>query len=58
MQLSTDDLIKLAESGKTAGMYWNDEEGCHYPIKIELDDMAKEIFNECAYMLNFEKTVI
>lgn len=41
MQLNTDDLIELAETGKVRN--------------IELDDMAKEVFNECAYMLNFEK---
>lgn len=58
MQLNTDDLIKLAENGKITGMYWDEEESCHYPIEIELDDMAKEVFSECAYMLNFEKIVI
>lgn len=41
MQLNADDLIELAETGKVRD--------------IELDDMAKEVFNECAYMLNFEK---
>ena len=41
MQLNTDDLIELAETGKVKN--------------IELDDMAKEVFSECAYMLNFEK---
>lgn len=40
-RLSADDLIELAETGKVRN--------------IELDDMAKEVFNECAYMLNFEK---
>lgn len=55
MQLNTDDLIKLAENGKTTGMYWNDEEGCHYPVEIELDDMAKVVLHDCLYMLRFEK---
>lgn len=41
VQLNTDDLIELAETGKVRN--------------IELDDMAKEVFNECAYMLKFEK---
>lgn len=41
MQLNTDDVIKLAETGKVKG--------------IELDDMAKAVLGECAYMLNFEK---
>ena len=41
VQLNTDDLIELAETGKVRN--------------IELDDMAKEVFSECAYMLNFEK---
>ena len=41
MQLNTDDLIELAETGKVKN--------------IELDDMAKEVFGECAYMLKFEK---
>lgn len=40
MQLNTDDLIELAETGKVKN--------------IELDDMAKEVFSECAYMLEFE----
>lgn len=54
MQLNTDDLIKLAENGKTTGMYWNDEEDCHYPIEVELDDTAKIILHECLNMLEFE----
>lgn len=41
MQLNTDDLVELAKTGKVKS--------------IELDDMAKEVFSECAYMLNFEK---
>lgn len=41
MQLNTDDVIKLAETGKVKD--------------IELDDMAKAVLGECAYMLNFEK---
>lgn len=41
VQLNTDDLIELAETGKVKG--------------IELDDMAKEVFSECAYMMNFER---
>ena len=41
MQLNTDDLIELAETGKVKN--------------IELDDMAKGVFSECAYMLKFEK---
>lgn len=41
MQLNTDDLIELAKTGKVKS--------------IELNDMAKEVFSECAYMLNFEK---
>lgn len=41
MQLNTDDLIELAEKGEAKN--------------IELDDMAKEVFSECAYMLKFEK---
>lgn len=40
-RLTTDELIELAETGKVKN--------------IKLDDMAKEVFNECAYMLNFEK---
>lgn len=55
MQLNIDDLVKLAENGKITGMYWNDEEGCHYPIEVELDDTAKIILHECLYMLKFEK---
>lgn len=41
MQLNTDDLIKLAETGNIKN--------------IELDDMAKTVLHECLYMLNFEK---
>lgn len=41
MQLNTDDVIELAETGKVKD--------------IELDDMAKAVLGECAYMLNFEK---
>ena len=41
MQLNTDDLIELAEKGKAKN--------------IELDDMAKEVFSECAYMMKFER---
>ena len=40
MQLNTDDLIKLAETGKTG--------------EIELDSMAKVVFNDCLNMLEFE----
>lgn len=55
MQLSADDLIELAEKGKTVGMHWNGDEDCHYPIEIELDNKAKTILHECLYMLKFEK---
>lgn len=41
MQLNTDDLIELAETGKVKN--------------IELADMAKAVLHECLYMLNFEK---
>lgn len=44
MRLNTDDLIKLAETGKTDD--------------IELDDMAKAVLHECLYMLNFEKNIM
>ena len=37
MQLNTDDVIKLAETGKFKD--------------IELDDMSKAVLGECAYML-------
>lgn len=40
MELNTDDLIELAETGKTGN--------------IELDDMAKTVFNDCLNMLEFE----
>ena len=40
MQLSVDDLIELAETGKTGN--------------IELDSMAKAVFNDCLNMLEFE----
>ena len=41
MQLNTDDLIELAETGKTRN--------------IVLDSMAKVVLHECSNMLNFEK---
>ena len=41
VQLNTDDLIELAETGKTGN--------------IELDSMAKTVLHECLYMLKFEK---
>lgn len=41
MQLNTDNLIELAEKGKTKN--------------VELDDMAKVVLHKCLYMLNFEK---
>lgn len=41
MQLNADDLIELAETGKTGN--------------IELDSMAKIVFHECLNMLKFEK---
>lgn len=41
MQLNTDDVIKLAETGKVKG--------------IELNDMAKAVLGACVYMLNFAK---
>ena len=41
MQLSTDDLIELAETGKVKS--------------IELDSMAKVVLHECSNMLEFEK---
>lgn len=40
MQLSAGDLIELAETGKIKN--------------IELDDMAKVVFNGCLNMLEFE----
>ena len=56
MQLNTDDLIKLAENGKITEAYWWDNyEQRYFPIKIELDDMAKIVLHECLYMLKFEK---
>ena len=41
VQLNTDDLIELAETGKTGN--------------IELDSMAKTVLHECLHMLKFEK---
>lgn len=41
MQLNTDDLIELAETGKVKN--------------IELDDTARIVLHECLYMLKFEK---
>lgn len=41
VQLNTDNLIELAETGKTGN--------------IELDSMAKKVLHECLYMLKFEK---
>ena len=41
MQLSINDLIELAETGKTGN--------------IELDSMAATVFHECLNMLKFEK---
>lgn len=40
VQLNTDDLIELAETGKTGN--------------IELDSVAKVVFNDCLNMLKFE----
>ena len=40
MQLNTDDLIELAETGKTGN--------------IELDSMAATVLRECSNMLEFE----
>ena len=40
MQLNTDDLIELAETGKTRN--------------IVLDSMAKVVLHECLHMLEFE----
>ena len=40
LQLNTDDLIELAETGKTGN--------------IELDSMAKVVLHECLNMLEFE----
>ena len=40
MRLNTDDLIELAETGKTGN--------------IELDSMAKVVLHECLNMLEFE----
>ena len=41
MQLNTDEVIKLAETGKVKN--------------IELNDMAKAVLGACVYMLNFAK---
>lgn len=41
MQLSVDDLIELAETGKTGN--------------IELNSVAKVVLHECLNMLKFEK---
>lgn len=40
-KLTTDELIELAETGKTGN--------------IELDSMAKVVLHECLNMLKFEK---
>lgn len=40
-KLTTDELIELAETGKTGN--------------IELDSMAKTVLHECLNMLKFEK---
>ena len=40
-KLTTDELIDLAETGKTGN--------------IEMDSMAKKVLHECLYMLKFEK---
>ncbi|WP_278851570.1 hypothetical protein [Ligilactobacillus aviarius] len=40
VQLNTDDLIELAETGKTGN--------------IELDSMAATVFRDCSNMLEFE----
>ena len=40
-RLTTDELIELAETGKTGN--------------IELDSMAKVVLHECLNMLKFEK---
>ena len=40
-RLTTDELIELAETGKTGN--------------IELDSMAKTVLHECLNMLEFEK---
>lgn len=40
VQLNTDDLIELAETGKTGS--------------IELDSMAAAVFRDCSNMLEFE----
>ena len=40
MRLNTDDLIELAETGKTGN--------------IELDSVAKVVLHECLNMLEFE----
>ena len=53
--LSVGDLIELAENGKITGMYWDEDEGCHCPVEVKLDDTAKIVLHECLYMLKFEK---
>lgn len=55
MQLNTDDLIELAETGKITKLCWDYNERCCYHIEVELDDTAKIVLHECLYMLNFEK---
>lgn len=55
MQLNTEELISLAENGKIVCMLCDKVNNFWYPITIELDDMAKAVLGECAYMMNFER---
>lgn len=55
MRLSTDDLIGLAKNGKINGTFWDEVSQAKRDDVVELDDMAKAVLGECAYMLNFEK---
>lgn len=55
MQLNTDDLIELAETGKVTRKCFDEDSKEHSIVLFELDDMAKIVLHECLYMLKFEK---
>lgn len=55
MQLNTDDLIDLAKNGKINGVFWDEVSQAKRDDVVELDDMAKSVFHECLYLLNYEK---
>ena len=54
-QLHINDLIELAETGKTDCMILNEQKHIWKPVTIELDNTAAKKFRDCLDTLNSKR---